>query len=99
MSDPKIHVGVLMEDACLTLEQFAAVCAVERAWVVQHVSEGLVPAEQGPAEEWRFSSAAVRRARRMRELERDFDAVPELAALFADLLEEMEAMRAELSRR
>jgi chaperone modulatory protein CbpM len=29
----------------------------------------------------------------MRELERDFDAVPELAALVADLLEEMDELR------
>lgn len=99
MSESEVHVGVLLEDACLTLEQFAAACAVERTWVLEHVTEGYVPAEQGPAQEWRFSGAALRRARRIRELERDFDAVPELAALFADLLEEMDAMRALLARR
>jgi len=38
------------------------------------------------------------RARRMRRLERDFDAVPEMAALVADLLEEMDALRARLRR-
>jgi chaperone modulatory protein CbpM len=36
------------------------------------------------------------RARRMRQLERDFDAIPELAALVADLLEEMETLRQKL---
>jgi chaperone modulatory protein CbpM len=30
----------------------------------------------------------------MHALERDFDAVPELAALMADLLEELDALRA-----
>jgi len=39
---------------------------------------------------------ALQRARRMRQLERDFEAVPELAALVADLLEEMDVMRARL---
>jgi chaperone modulatory protein CbpM len=34
----------------------------------------------------------------MRQLERDFDAVPELAALVADLLEEMDTLRARLRR-
>ena len=34
----------------------------------------------------------------MRQLERDFDAVPELAALMADLLEEMDRLRAQLTR-
>jgi len=32
----------------------------------------------------------------MRQLERDFDAVPELAALVADLLEEMDALRVQV---
>jgi len=54
------------------------------------VEEGLVPA----APEWRFSAVVVRRVRRMRALERDFDAAPELAALMADLLEELDALRA-----
>lgn len=34
----------------------------------------------------------------MRQLERDFDAVPELAALVADLLEEMDSLRARRGR-
>lgn len=34
----------------------------------------------------------------MRRLECDFDAGPELAALFADLLEEMDGRRARLGR-
>lgn len=38
------------------------------------------------------------RARRMRQIESDFDAVPELAALVADLLEEMDVLRAKLER-
>ena len=47
---------------------------------------------------WRFPGTALARARRMRQLERDFDAVPEMAALVADLLEEMDALRARLRR-
>jgi chaperone modulatory protein CbpM len=47
---------------------------------------------------WRFSGVSLLRARRMRQLERDFDAVPELAALVADLLEEMDTLRAQTRR-
>jgi chaperone modulatory protein CbpM len=82
----------------LTLEELCAVCAVEREWVVERVRAGLFPAAGATAEEWRFGAAALRRARRMRGLERDFDAVPELAALVADALEEMDALRARLRR-
>lgn len=80
------------DDVLLTLEELAVVCAVTPEWVRSRVAEGLLPA----APEWRFSALAVRRVRRMRALERDFDAAPELAALMADLLEELDALRARL---
>ena len=49
-------------------------------------------------EHYPIVGACLLRARRMHDLERDFDAVPELAALVADVLEEMDALR-ELLRR
>ena len=97
MQADEVLVGIAMEEPCLTLEQVAAACAVEPAWVVRQVEEGFVSCSgEGGAAEWRFSSATLTRVRRMRELERDFDAVPELAALVADLLEEMDRLRAQL---
>lgn len=94
MHDEDILVGTLMEDTWLTLEQMAAACAVEPDWLVRHLEEGLIPHAESLAGVWRFSGAALIHAQRMRELERDFDAVPELAALMADLLEELDALRA-----
>lgn len=94
MHDEDILIGTLMEDSWLTLEQMAAACAVETDWLVRHLEEGLIPHAESVAGVWRFSGAALVHARRMRCLERDFDAVPELAALMADLLEELDALRA-----
>lgn len=85
---------VFDDDACLTLEELCVACAVEPLWVIHHVEEGLLPPLSGPVDSWRFSSACLTRTRRMRALERDFDAVPELAALMVDLLEEVESLRA-----
>ena len=82
----------MSDEELLTLEEVALVCAVTPEWLRDRVEEGLVPA----APEWRFSAVAVRRVRRMVALERDFDAAPELAALMADLLEELDALRAGL---
>jgi chaperone modulatory protein CbpM len=96
MRDDDILSGTLMEDSWLTLEQAAAACMVEPTWLIRHIEEGLFPCAEGVAGTWRFSGASLLRARRMRQLERDFDAVPELAALVADLLEEMDALRAQL---
>jgi chaperone modulatory protein CbpM len=80
----------MSDEVLLTLEELVLVCAVTPEWVRVRVEEGLVAA----APEWRFSTISVRRVRRMVALERDFDAAPELAALVADLLEELDALRA-----
>ncbi|WP_042877207.1 chaperone modulator CbpM [Cupriavidus necator] len=96
MPNYDVLIGCLMDDAWLTLEQVAAACKVEPEWLMRHVDEDLFPHAVSVAGVWRFSSASLRRARRMRQLERDFDAIPELAALVADLLEEMDDLQARL---
>ena len=96
MAHNDIITAYVLDDACLTLEALCAACAVEPVWVIHHVEEGLLAPLSGPANNWRFSSASLTRTRRIRALERDFDAVPELAALMVDLLEEIDALRARL---
>ncbi|MDH4175651.1 MAG: chaperone modulator CbpM [Betaproteobacteria bacterium] len=76
----------MSDDELITLEELVVVCAVSREWVRERIDEGLLPE--------RFDTLTVRRVRRMVALERDFDAAPELAALVADLLEELDALRA-----
>jgi chaperone modulatory protein CbpM len=93
MSDEEI-----LEGACLTLEQLCAAGAIDREWLVRHVEEGLMPAAGARIEEWRFTALHLARARRMHEIERTYEAAPELAALVADLLEEMDELRARLER-
>ena len=96
MHDVDLLIGSLVEDSWLTLEQVAAACAVDAEWLLAHLDEGLFPQAESAAGVWRFSASAIRRARRMRQFERDFDAAPELAALIADLLDEADALRARL---
>jgi chaperone modulatory protein CbpM len=98
MHEHEVLIGALLEDACLTLDELSRACAVEHDWVIEHVREGLLPALGESPEAWRFSSRELWRARQMRHIERDFEAVPELAALVADLIEELEAMRARVRR-
>ena len=96
MRDNEVLNGTLIEDTWMTLEQMAAACAVEPEWLLRHINEGLFPHAESVAGVWRFSVTGLTRARRMRQLERDFEAVPELAALMADLLEEMDELRTRL---
>jgi chaperone modulatory protein CbpM len=98
MRDDDVFEGQLLEEAWLTVEQLAAACPVEPEWLLGHLEEGYFPQARSVAGVWRFSGAALLRARRMRRFERDFEAVPEMAALVADLLEEMDALRARLRR-
>jgi len=94
----EIVIAALLDDERLDLDEFARACAVRREWVIEHVREGLLAAPNEAQEHWRFDSRDLRRARQIMRFERDFDAIPELAALVADLLEELAAMRAQLAR-
>src|SRR5690348_11546777 len=90
MSDKDLEV---LEGACLTLEQVCSAGAIERAWLLERVESGLIPTTVG-----RFAATTLVRVRRMREIERTYEAAPELAALVADMLEELDQLRHRLRR-
>jgi chaperone modulatory protein CbpM len=91
--------GVLIDEAALDLMELARACRVEPDWVVRHVEAGVLGAEATQALQaahLRFRSSDLARARRLLELERQFDANEELAALVIDLADEVRRLRARL---
>ena len=96
MTQNDIVTGVLLDEVALTLEELAQACAVEPQWIVERVEAGILGDGSMHVTSWHFTSIDLTRARRMRQLERDFDAVPELAALMVDLLEEVERLKRRL---
>lgn len=88
--------GIVLDDAALSLEELARACAVEPHWVVERIEAGIFGDGSVQVTSWRFTSRDLTRARRIRQLERDFDAAPELAALMADLVEEVENLKGRL---
>jgi chaperone modulatory protein CbpM len=98
MHERSVLIGVLMEDAGLTLDQLCSVCAVDPQWVANHVSQGHLHASGADPAHWRFGSREIRRTRQIRQIEVAFDAVPELAALVADLVDELDGLRSRLPR-
>lgn len=81
----------------LTFEQLARCCAVSTEWLHTHVESGvLLPQDGSAAPEWRFASATLVRVRRIVQLEQTYDADPQLAALAADLMEEVARLRRQL---
>ena len=93
------RVEALLDEVWLDLDGLCRLAGVQQAWLRERLDQGLVTARGGSGTEgWRFDAADLRRARRLAGLERDFDAVPELAALVADLEDELAGLRAQLRR-
>jgi chaperone modulatory protein CbpM len=98
MRDALVVTGVCLdEQTWLELDELALACGVESTYVVQLVDEGLVmpQAAQPP---WRFTGEALARVRRIRRLQRDFEANLQSVAVMLDLLDEIERLRAQLQR-
>ncbi|WP_225879140.1 chaperone modulator CbpM [Zeimonas arvi] len=86
----------MIDEVTLSVEELARACAVEPQWVVMRVEAGLLGCRRVGSDERRFASAELARARRLAALERDFEANEELAALAADLIEEVQRLREQL---
>jgi chaperone modulatory protein CbpM len=89
--------GVPLELRALTLDELARACSVEPEWVVQHVQRGILfGREGGNLETLQFTSVDLGRARRLAQLEKDFDADEDLAALVVDLCDEVRRLKSRL---
>jgi chaperone modulatory protein CbpM len=93
-------VDALLDALWLDLPQLCRLAGVTEDWLQARLGLDILqlPAQAAP-DAWRFDAADLRRVRRIAQLERDFDAVPELAALVADLEAELAQLRALLHRR
>jgi len=98
MNTSSITIGVCVTDEhALDLEAFAAACGAEVEFVRLLVEEGLVqPVALQPA--WAFSGEAMARVRRIRRLQRDFEANLQSVAVMLELIDEIDRLRATLQR-
>jgi chaperone modulatory protein CbpM len=98
MNSASIAIGVCLTDEhALELEAFAAACGTEADFVRLLVDEGLVqPVVEHPA--WRFGGEELARVRRIRRLQRDFEANLQSVAVMLDLIDEVERLRSLLRR-
>jgi chaperone modulatory protein CbpM len=70
---------------------------VDRAYIVELVEEGVLSVTAVEAEQWRFAGTALRRARTALRLQRDLEINLPGVALALELMEELDALRRELS--
>ncbi len=85
--------AVVVDEQWFDRGEFAAVCGVSLEWVSVHVEAGVFDVPGDEPARWQFSGRDIRRARQIKALERDFDAMPELAALVIDLQDEVARLR------
>jgi len=99
MTLPLQPTEALLDDLWLDLMDMCSLAGVSEPWLRERLGQGLLSARTlSVHDEWHFDGADLKRVRRMACLERDFDAVPELAALVADLEDELAALRTRLCR-
>ena len=89
------QLGEVLDGAGLDAEELACACGVTVDWVHARVEAGVLEVDASSGK-WRFDSVTLTRARRVVHLETLFDADPQLAALTADLIEEVTRLRRQL---
>jgi chaperone modulatory protein CbpM len=93
-----VHGTVVEDTVQLTLVELTRACGSPVDAVVALVSEGvLAPSGEGLLQ-WRFDGVALRRARTALRLAHDLELDAHAVALVLDLLDELEALRAQLQR-
>ena len=86
---------IIEETVVLSVADLSRMISVDERHIVALVEEGVLSVLEIDASEWRFSGAALRRARIALRLERDLGVNLPGVALALDLLEELERLRRE----
>ena len=87
----------LGDDGWLEIDEIALACQVEPHFVELLIDEGLVQPARSESG-WRFGSDELARVRRIRRLQRDFEANLQSVAVMLDLLDEIDRLHGRLRR-
>jgi len=90
-----LHCEIIEESAVLSVADVSRIFAVDERHIVELVEGGVLSVSEIHSSEWRFSGAALRRARIALRLERDLGINLPGVALALDLLEELQQLRRE----
>ena len=89
---------VVEEEVRLTLVELSRACRVTEERILGWVGEGVLEPQGSSPEEWRFAGVSLRRTRVAVRLTRDLELNPPGVALALELLDEIDALRAQLQR-
>ena len=93
---PQASVTILEEQVGLSLSEVSRACAVHAEMIVELVNEGVLAPDGREPHHWRFTGVHLRRATVALRLQRDLGLNLAGAALALELLDELEALRAQL---
>ena len=92
--------GTVFEESTeVTIVELCRSCSVDTAMVEELIDEGILEPTGGSSNERRFPYGSVRRTLTVAHLRRDLGVNLAGAALALDLLERIDALRAEIRRR
>jgi chaperone modulatory protein CbpM len=90
---------IVEEQLDLTLDELCRVCSTQTEQLIALVDEGVIAPQGESPSGWRFSGVQLRHARVAVHLQRDLGVNTAGAALALQLMDEIEALRAQLGRR
>ncbi|MFA7438404.1 MerR family transcriptional regulator [Castellaniella sp.] len=82
-------------DEWIPLEDMARACRLDVQWIIERIQDDVLQATYRDGRTY-LTCATVWRAQKIERIERQFDADPQLAALMADLMEEIRSLRQQL---
>jgi chaperone modulatory protein CbpM len=97
--EPPLSGEIFDERTSLSLDELSRLCAVDSAYIVELVEEGVLHVTRIDIENWRFSGSALRRARTALRLQRDLEINLPGVALALELLEQIDSLRREFEVR
>lgn len=87
---------VLDKMVILTLDELCRTCRVQREWVLELVSEGILEPQGRDRNGWYFDGTSLQRVQKVQRLQQDLGVNLAGAALVLDLMEEIRVLRARL---
>lgn len=95
----KVLTGVLLDERVeLSLSEICEACSGSSSWVIELVEEGVLEPAGTEQQRWRFAGPSLIRARTAKRLQEDLQINLAGVALALELMDEIEDLRARLSR-
>jgi chaperone modulatory protein CbpM len=97
-SAPVVHAELVDTATLCTVDELCRACNVDADWIAELVEHGVIEPIGEVGADWRFTSLTIVRIAKARRLERDLDLNPPGLAVVLDLLDEIDDLRAQLSK-